>query len=389
MLLAACIGQRGITTPQRYATLDCEILIKKQRKEIRAAERHARTNERRKSLLAKSHNNKTSLGKNTKPVPSELPASVENEVDDLQAYSPPLVSAGPASAIPGEISRELFFLDPILVNHETIKPLRLASKSVTTLVEFRNDTAVWTTILLGGALGIVTMALFQRQAKSLSRWGKENKLKARSAVVVVKMATGAACLVLGGELYNAGYTIPEFASIPSLGLLGFAFVFYPSRYFASGAPAFGFLERKFYDASIFTAGAIVMLYAGNQVDVSMQTAHHAQTVAQISLPDRQGQVNKKISIVKREFKQKLKTLLQDPPKEMSRAKKTALTVLAILAAIVLTFGVASLTCSIACSGSEFAAFLVGIGGMALIIWALAATIRSIHRRPTKKPLAST
>lgn len=388
MLLMACIGQRGITGLQRYGTLDCEVLIKKQRKEIRAAERHARTNERRKSLVSKSNNTNVKV-KITKAEPSELPLSVQNEIEALQAYSLPLLSGEQPSAVPGWEPQEPFFLDPLVVNHEPLNPLHLAPKTNTTFVEFNDDITVWTAILSGGALGIVAMSLFQQQARALSRWSKENKLKARSGLVIIKMATGAGCLVLGNELYNSGYSVPAFVSVPSLGILGFAFVFYPSRYFSSGAPAFGFLERKFYDASIFTAGAIFMLYAGNHLDVSMQTAHHAPAVAQISLPDRPGQVNKKISIVKREFKEKLKILLQDPPKEMSRAKKTALTILAVLAGVILTFGVASLACSLSCSGSEFAAFLLGIGGMALIVWALVATIRAIHKRPTKKPMAST
>jgi len=224
-----------------------------------------------------------------------------------------------------------------------------------------------------------------KQAKGISRWSKENKFKARSIIVLVKTATFIGCFAIGDELYNSGFVVPELLRVPTLGVLASALAFYPSKCFASGAPAFGYLERKFYDASIFAAGAIVMLCAGNRLDISLKSDHQAQAAAYATLPANGfGMENKVVSIAKKEFKQQVKMLLKDKPKELTKGEKTAFTILAILAGIGLTFGVAALSCSLACSGAEMASFFVLFGGMGLTIWGMLSIIRSIHRHPTKK-----
>jgi hypothetical protein len=255
--------------------------------------------------------------------------------------------------------------------------------------KFTDDVWIWPALLFGGMMGMFTIAIFQNQAKHLSRWARENKWKARSTLVMLKVGAAAGCLLLGNELYNSSINIPEFVKISSLGVLAFAITFYPSKYFPSGAPAFSFLQRKFYDASIFAAGGIIMLYAGNRYVVTLEPAQEAQTVAYVDLPaDKIGGLHKQITIAKKEFKQKLKTFLQDGPKEKTKGTKIALTILAVLAAIALTFGVASLSCSLSCSGSEAAAIFVAVGGVGLIVGGLVATIRSIHNRTTKKRVAT-
>lgn len=52
----------------------------------------------------------------------------------------------------------------------------------------------------------------------------------------------------------------------------------------------------------------------------------------------------------------------------------------VVAAIALGFLVAVLACSIACNGSGALAIIVGVGGLALIIWGLIKAIRAIKRK---------
>jgi hypothetical protein len=383
LLLAACVGQRGIVS-NKSNVFDCHVLLKKQRHQYRKAISLAKASKRRKSnVRSKEQQVVVTSAKKERSYLSE-------SVDTLQqkfAYSEPLAIDPPV------IKREINFSNRSnynlpLANSSTVDPGG-TFETGTPFQKFTGDVWVWPGVVFGGVMGMFSMVMFQNQAKLLSRWAKDNKWKARSTLVMLKIGAAAGCLLLGHELYNSSIMIPGFVKISSIAVLAYAIAFYPSKYFPSGAPTFSFLQRKFYDASIFTASAIIMLYAGNRYDVTLEPAQMALTVAYVDLPaEKFGGLHKQMTIVKKEFKQKLKTYLQDGPKEKTRGAKIALTILAVLAAIALTFGVAALSCSLSCSGSEAAAIFVAVGGVGLIVGGLVATIRSIHNRPTKKRVTS-
>lgn len=384
-MLSSCVSQHQ-TAVRRATVFDCEVLVKKQRHQYKKMMLQAKAHQRRKPSPVKpqEQRNVSTLSK------IDYPAAlrVENTHQELTAYSPSLFTIPPANVHENDRITTLhphFSQTNSQYNtHKMNSPERII-ETEPVLEEFTNDTWVWPSILLGGAAGMLMIVLFQKQAKLLARWAKDNKWKARSGLALLKIGTTSGCFLVGNELYNSGVAIPDFVNISGFAVLATAFALYPSKYFPSVSPAFGFLERKFCDASIFAAAAIVMLYAGNHFDVKLHRADPVQTVVYAPSPSNEtGGVYKKISVVKKEFKQKLKTFLQDRPKEKTRGAKTALTILAVLAAIVLTYGVASLSCSISCSGSEVAAVFVFFGGVTLIVWGLVATIRSIHNRPTKK-----
>lgn len=345
----------------------------------------AKTSKRRKPLNGRSKEQEVIITAAKKEHP---PIKAADSSEQIPAYSQPLrmnhaMVTKEEITISNKANRNLPLANDYMVNTGGTLEKEIPDQN------FIDDVWIWPALLFGGAMGMFALAVFQNQAKLLSRWAKENKWKARSSLVMLKIGAAAGCLLLGNELYNSSIAIPDAVKISSCGVLALAITFYPSKYFPSGAPAFSFIERKVYDALIFAAGAIVMLYAGNHYDISLEHAHRAQAVAYVALPvEKIGGMHKQISIVKKEFKQKLKTFLQDPPKEKTKGTKIALTILAVLAAIALTFGVAALSCSLSCSGSEFAAFFVGVGGVGLIIWGLVAVIRSIHNRPTKKRVTS-
>ena len=385
VLLTACIGQRGANTSRKVATLDCKVLEKKQRQQLKTAIRHSKSNERSRSTAFKQ-GHKQNIAKSRMSARAEL-ASITQPTEAIDsAYSPSLTADLAVQSGAANIMKEILHQDHFVTNIKLLAKSSAMPERQAAFVNFENDLLVWPAMLLSGIMGIGVLAVFTKKGKGISRWSKENKFKARSLLVLIKTGTFIGCLAMGDELYNSGFDVPELLSIPTLGVLASAVAFYPSKYFASGAPAFGYLERKIYDASIFAAGAIMMLYAGNRFDVRLQADHQMQAAAYVTLPTKDFGLEKNvISISKKEFRQKIKVLLQDKPKEFTKGTKIALTILAVLAGIVLTFGVASLSCSLACNGSEIASFLVGAGGLGLIAWALVATIRSIHRRPTKKP----
>ena len=64
-------------------------------------------------------------------------------------------------------------------------------------------------------------------------------------------------------------------------------------------------------------------------------------------------------------------------------KRTGLIILAIIGALGLTLLLSSLVCSLSCGGSDAAAVIVGILGIAGIIWGTIALIKLIKRKHPK------
>lgn len=67
-----------------------------------------------------------------------------------------------------------------------------------------------------------------------------------------------------------------------------------------------------------------------------------------------------------------------------KTKKTLLTILTIIVALGVLFLVAALSCSIACSGAEALALLVGLAGLAAVIVFTRLVLRRIKFGPRKK-----
>ena len=69
--------------------------------------------------------------------------------------------------------------------------------------------------------------------------------------------------------------------------------------------------------------------------------------------------------------------------DLSEGTKVLLIILSIVVAIGLLFLVAALACNLSCSGSDAVAVIVGIGGLALIIFLLIIAIRAITGKKKK------
>ena len=85
-----------------------------------------------------------------------------------------------------------------------------------------------------------------------------------------------------------------------------------------------------------------------------------------------------------------KKMLKEQVKEIKKAnnlsngEKALLVILSVLVAAGLLYLVAALSCSLSCSGSDAAAVLVGVGGIALVIFLLIIAFRAIYGRKKKK-----
>ena len=94
-------------------------------------------------------------------------------------------------------------------------------------------------------------------------------------------------------------------------------------------------------------------------------------------------------ILKKEFRKQIRIYVkQKLTGKNKEADETLLIVLAIIGALGLLLLVASLACSLSCSGADGAAIIVGIAGVIGVIWLLVFVIKRItHRKqPAKEPL---
>lgn len=91
-------------------------------------------------------------------------------------------------------------------------------------------------------------------------------------------------------------------------------------------------------------------------------------------------------ILRHEFTRQLKNYaLAKISNDQQKAENSWKIVLAIIGFLGLTLLLTGLVCELSCGGSDVAAAMVGILGMAALIWGLAAIIKRIQRgAPSKK-----
>jgi hypothetical protein len=161
-----------------------------------------------------------------------------------------------------------------------------------------------------------------------------------------------------------------------------------------------YLRRKLFDFSLGTVTLLLIIYTGNHWQKLFIKTEAAQASKVIRIPKDAALHNHSIiqnfinlikskdvsKLTQREkirlIKQQIKTVKQD--KETSKGGKAALIILSVLVALALLFGLAALSCSIACGGAEALAAIVAIGGTALIVFFLVRMIRRISNPPPKK-----
>ena len=93
--------------------------------------------------------------------------------------------------------------------------------------------------------------------------------------------------------------------------------------------------------------------------------------------------------MKQEFKLQLKKyIVAKLSGDKEKANQTGAIILTIIAAVGLTFLLSALVCELSCSGADAAAVIIGILGLAGIIWGTIAFIKYLKRKQKKKAAAT-
>ena len=237
----------------------------------------------------------------------------------------------------------------------------------------------------------------------LSLWAKYHPAKARTLIIFMHLVLNALAVYTGFALMQLDINIPAVLIYITTLLFFAAVLLYPRR---QGIHIY-FNKRQLYrirkscDFTLGICSFILVCFTFNNYknDANTIAAFTAQAasfskggekpsasaiLASLSYRDKKTLTRSEKRILKTEFRHQLKVYVKAKlTKDDEAAAKSVFIILSIIGAIGLTLLLASLACNISCNGSEAAAIIVSIVGLAAIIWTLIIVINAIKRHKKK------
>ena len=218
-----------------------------------------------------------------------------------------------------------------------------------------------------GIAGLLSMLLVSRSKSkliNLSRWAMENPWKTRGIIAGIQAATASASFGLGFNLAEQGLMVSADTNMVAGSIFIASALMYPKA---------NYLQKKMYDAALFTAGTAMVLGLGNQYYPTNENIFENETSYNLA-----NFTHFSHSMYQMEADHSF----NDEPqkKEMKKGVKALLLFLAIAGFVGLTVLLGGLSCNIACSGSEGLAFFVFTLGEVGLIALLVTAIRGIFGR---------
>lgn len=235
--------------------------------------------------------------------------------------------------------------------------------------------------------------------KKISFWAKQNPRVAVIFIVLLHIILAFLALYIGNALYKNNVILPFFTAVLALPLLAIIALKYSAyRHIYS--------KRKLMEFSFFVICFFAVAVLANRLNVVSPSPVYASSLGLKFSKDKKptaGQILESLKyrdkstltraekrILKTEFKTQFKKhLFAKLSGDKEASKRTWLIILAIVAALGVTVLLGALSCSIACGGADAAAVIVGVLGLAGIIWGTTAIIRNIKRKHPRTPKAAT
>ena len=230
--------------------------------------------------------------------------------------------------------------------------------------------------------------------KKISFWAGRHVATARALMVIIKIVMLALACYTGLSLAKSKIFLPgNIVYLFSFLVLVLIIAIYPSPKKRKTLINTTYVRQKTCDFILPVLSFLVITTMVNNGDVvsSYSPAFGSHIIKKptareiLSSGKTKGSFTRQEKrILKKEFFKQLKVYaaakFNGDEKTAGAAWKIAL---AIIAAVGLTFLLAALACSLSCNGSDAAAILVGLIGLAAIIWGLAALIKRINNGPKK------
>lgn len=239
--------------------------------------------------------------------------------------------------------------------------------------------------------------------KKIAFWAKSHRWPARTLIITSFLVLNVLGYFAGRNLNELGIRLPSFFLILLITIFAIPFLMYPGRNTQQPGTQRNrsFRFRKTLDLTLATTGFLMMVFVANRPGslsffisrgYAVSTSHpgpgdstfHLYKSPQAfaaSLKNAQGE-----RLAKKERRTLLKAQIRNIKKsdELSQSAKAGLIALSILIAAGLLYLVASLSCSLSCSGYDGLAVLTALGGTTLVVVLLLAVIRGINRKNKKK-----
>lgn len=230
--------------------------------------------------------------------------------------------------------------------------------------------------------------------KQVSFWAKNHKISARITIIFAYFLLNIISLFTGDILHSINLIFNPFFCLAAMFLTIVGVLIYPSGKNKSRYKNFYF-RHKMADGILILATFLFLVYSGNSINenririfqpaygISIITPRHPE--ANSYSVSKASSVSSKKGLRKTFFK-KLREI-RKKYKGATKTDKTLLIILAIVAAGFLMSLLLALSCSIACSGSEALAYIVGIIGAGAIIYGVIKLIQRITRGKPQKDKA--
>ena len=224
--------------------------------------------------------------------------------------------------------------------------------------------------------------------KNLAFWARENKNTARATIIISYVLLNLIALFLGDVIHslNIEFTPLFFLFALIMSLVGW--MIYPSKNRKKEYRNF-FVRQKSADLLLVSATFLFTIYLGNTLNKQENFYRNPVQAISIVHPNTKNIISgtqAKVTLSKKSLRQKIRAefkSIRKAYKDSSKSQKTTYIILAVLGALVLLYGLAGLSCSIACSGSEALAYVVFFLGLGGIIFGLVKLIQRITRGKPK------
>jgi hypothetical protein len=246
----------------------------------------------------------------------------------------------------------------------------------------RNEIAVYLMILLAGLFSVIGLKRAPYFTRNMSLWATMNPWKTKFIFTGIHIVTGIAGIILGAKLADQGTHFSDLSGyfLPATFLT--SALFYPVRNSSIKLFEHSYLRQKMHDLVLVLSGFALMVNLGNNYSSKLSSRTNIDT------SDNNKQLKEYVllnnhqvpgqRLLYEDNKQAQDQTVAPQKRGLSLGMRILLTVLSILVFAFLALVLFALSCSIACSGSEGLAWVVGIGGFALLCALLIWTLRSIN-----------
>ena len=237
--------------------------------------------------------------------------------------------------------------------------------------------------------------------RKISSWARYHPWQARFYIVLIKVALILIAIFTGRLFADQDITLSPVLIVISVIILFSVLIFYPEKTSNAFHKRKMYAMRKTCDFGLaFTTFILITALANNNTFIIYDTTLSAasttsvnttfpptaqEILASLKYRDKSTLTRQEKRILKQELGKQIKSYaVAMASGNGKQGEKIALIILTIIGALGLTIILASLACSISCSGAEGLAIAVTIVGLAGIIWGTIAIISSIVKRHRRK-----